>query len=138
MFCKFNTMFWPNNINSFGIKFSANSLFKIQDVIMCELLVTFNFYNENGGLVFIVGKNKNSTNFIIKHYFKLKAYLYDEFIKESIKITAYNYSKIFGNFLAKSNSKFFIFINNSHIFAIFYSSMHKGFSSYVMFATPVW
>ncbi|KAF9219645.1 hypothetical protein BS17DRAFT_798040 [Gyrodon lividus] len=135
---KLNTIFWPNNSDPSRIKFPSNGLLRIQGVVKRKLLATPDCFDKNRDPLYIIGKDGNTTNFMVGCYSGLEVYLCDEFGKESIEVAVYNYNKMSGNFSTKGNLGSLIFTGNGHMLTILHSGMPKGSSSHVTYGTPAW
>ncbi|KAI0062660.1 hypothetical protein BV25DRAFT_1870174 [Artomyces pyxidatus] len=131
--CKFKDHFMGNVVH-LGNKFTShlpyNQLLEIHGVVPRELLATPNYFDKIRDPFYVVGKDGNTTGFIVGHYSRLEAYLCNKFGQESIKLPVYNYNKMSSNFSTKGNSGSLIFTGDGCMVAILHSGMRKGFSSH--------
>ncbi|EJD45769.1 hypothetical protein AURDEDRAFT_144875 [Auricularia subglabra TFB-10046 SS5] len=113
-----NSMFWPNVSNPTAMKFPSNPQLKIRGVVTRELLA-------------------NAMYVTVGRYTELEAYLCDEFGKESIEVSIYNYSRRPATSPPRETGSL-VFTGDGRKLAVLHSGMPRGLSNHVPFGAPAW
>jgi hypothetical protein len=133
-----NVVFWANNADRQGFKFPADRMLKIDEALTRELLAKPDCLDENGGPMYVVGKDGNATGLTLGRYSGLEGYICDEFGLESKEVVVYNFDMKSSNFSEHGDSGSLIWTGHGRMVAMLHSDMPRGMSSHVTFGTPMW
>ena len=121
-------------------EYPENRQFRINGVVMRELLANPDLYDSEGQPCLIVLKDGCATDLTVGRYAGLESFLCNKHGVESVELAIYNYNKEAGPFSAKGDSGSLIFDGLGRMVGLLHSGKSKRGSAraYVTYATHAW